>query len=188
MKKIILAIAISIGMIACVPAQIKVKNLPTTTVGTGADYLIKDRSDGGAGATQKITVSNFLTTYSISSTNVLSGTYTPTITNTNNMTGTILSNFNWTRINDNVSVYGNILTGIPAIGNFDYLISLPIPSVFTVSSDAVGFGLTAPKTGLAGIQQFGTFGSYNNNITMFGYASYTITSTSNSVSFSYKIK
>lgn len=55
-------------------AQIKIKNLPNTTVGTGSDYLIKDRSDGGSGATQKITLDDFLRTYSISTTpNVIEG-------------------------------------------------------------------------------------------------------------------
>lgn len=87
MKKIILAIALSFGMIAYVPAQIKIKDLPNTTVGTGSDYLLKDRSDGGSGATQKISVNNFLTTYSIVTTpNVIAGTGVTLTKNTNTLT------------------------------------------------------------------------------------------------------
>lgn len=44
-------------------AQIKVKDLPTTTTGSTSDFLLKDDVAGVAGSTKKISVANFLSTY-----------------------------------------------------------------------------------------------------------------------------
>lgn len=44
-------------------AQIKVKNLPTTTTGLLGDYLIKDDSAGISGSTKKIAMFDFISTY-----------------------------------------------------------------------------------------------------------------------------
>lgn len=44
-------------------AQVKVKDLPTTTTGTIHDYLLKDDSAGVSGSTKKINILNFLNTY-----------------------------------------------------------------------------------------------------------------------------
>ncbi len=64
MKKAIILLSMMIGLIACVPAQsIKVQALPTTSTGGLYDYLIKDRTGGGAGATQIMTVGNFMQQY-----------------------------------------------------------------------------------------------------------------------------
>lgn len=73
---------------------IKVEALPTTTVGVSGDYLIKDKQAGGAGGTQKISVGNFISTYSITTSAAhpvtavngtankitVTGTATPTVT------------------------------------------------------------------------------------------------------------
>lgn len=44
------------------PAPVKVKDLPTTSSGTTGDFILKDRADGSK--TEKIAISNFISTYS----------------------------------------------------------------------------------------------------------------------------
>ncbi len=44
-------------------AQIKVKDLPTTTTGSTSDFLIKDDAAGVSGSTKKISITNFVSTY-----------------------------------------------------------------------------------------------------------------------------
>lgn len=65
---------------------VKVEALPTTTVGVSGDYLIKDKAAGGSGGTQKISVGNFISTYSITTNGVktvsLTGAGTTTVTGT----------------------------------------------------------------------------------------------------------
>lgn len=59
MKKIIALLLLAFQ----IQAQIKVKDLPTTTGGSTSDYLIKDDAAGISGSTKKISVANFLATY-----------------------------------------------------------------------------------------------------------------------------
>lgn len=42
---------------------IKVQDLPTTTTGSTGDFIIKDKSAGGTGATQKISIASFITAF-----------------------------------------------------------------------------------------------------------------------------
>lgn len=62
MKKIL---SILLFLPILLSAQIKVKNLPTTTTGTTGDYLIKDDAGGAPGATKKISIADFITAYSL---------------------------------------------------------------------------------------------------------------------------
>src|SRR4051812_4372445 len=72
MKKILLAIFVFGSL--CVNSQIvKVKDLPTTSTGTSADFIIKDDVAGIPGSTKKISVAAFKALYFGSS---LSGTGT----------------------------------------------------------------------------------------------------------------
>lgn len=58
-------------------AQIKVKDLPTTTTTATGDFLIKDKAAGTPGSTQKITLGNVfnwaITTYSLQTSSPISG-------------------------------------------------------------------------------------------------------------------
>jgi len=54
-------------------SQIKIKDLPTTTTGSTLDYLLKDAVAGTPGSTQKISIANFITTYSLQTTPGISG-------------------------------------------------------------------------------------------------------------------
>lgn len=60
-------------------SQIKIKDLPTTTTGSTSDWLLKDDVAGVSGSTKKITVADFISTYSLGG----SGTYTVTNAGTN---------------------------------------------------------------------------------------------------------
>lgn len=50
-----------------------ISQLPTTTTGASGDFLIKNDAAGGTGATKKISVANFITTYSLSTGSGISG-------------------------------------------------------------------------------------------------------------------
>ncbi|HRH54790.1 MAG TPA: hypothetical protein PLN38_15790, partial [Chitinophagales bacterium] len=62
MKKL-LTIIMCFFFICSVNAQIKIKDLPTTTTGISGDFLLKDDAAGIPGSTKKISVGNFLLTY-----------------------------------------------------------------------------------------------------------------------------
>jgi hypothetical protein len=64
MKKILILSAIIISALQGF-AQIKVKDLPTTTTGSTNDFIIKDDAAGIAGSTKKINVGNFISAYSL---------------------------------------------------------------------------------------------------------------------------
>jgi hypothetical protein len=66
MKKIIVILILHLTVIGLTVgfSQIKVKDLNNTSTGTTADYLIKDDAAGIAGSTKKITILDFLNTYS----------------------------------------------------------------------------------------------------------------------------
>lgn len=61
-------------------AQIKVKDLPTTAVGVNGDFLLKDDAAGIPGSTKKISISNFISTYSLSAQTLSISNDTLTIT------------------------------------------------------------------------------------------------------------
>src|SRR3989304_5323565 len=71
--------------------QLKIKDLPTTTSGTLNDYLLKDFFTGASGATQKITIANFITTYGLNTytaTPIFQGANSYTANTSINNTGT----------------------------------------------------------------------------------------------------
>ena len=81
MKKL-LTIIMCFFFICSVNAQIKIKDLPTTTTGISGDFLLKDDAAGIPGSTKKISVGNFLLTYVPSiflsgTTNYVTNTDTP---------------------------------------------------------------------------------------------------------------
>ncbi len=91
-------------------AQIKVKDLPTTTGGSTADFLLKDDAAGIPGSTKKISVSNFNTTYSLTPTPALNfvapltkTTNTVTISQSTTSTNGYLSSTDWNTFNNKQS-------------------------------------------------------------------------------------
>lgn len=75
MKKIFLSFLFILS--GLLTAQIKVKDLPTTTTTATGDFLIKDKAAGTPGSTQKITLGNVfnwaITTYSLQTSSPISG-------------------------------------------------------------------------------------------------------------------
>jgi hypothetical protein len=85
MKKIFLSLYFAIHVFTSAFGQIKVTNLPATTTGTNSDFLIKDDAAGVGGSTKKITVGNFISTYSLTTAGTITGT-APIVVNTNTIT------------------------------------------------------------------------------------------------------
>lgn len=127
MKNIIYLIILLLP--SCVFAQgTKVKDLPETTNGSTGDFLIKDNVAGTPGSTKKISVANFISTYSLSTaqtTSVSSGlnvsvsgtvpsftvatTTTPTFSTVTSGTGTFTTiNVSTENVSTALNVNGNI--------------------------------------------------------------------------------
>jgi len=68
----------------------------------------------------------------------LSGTYTPTLTNTLNVSSSTSYVWQYSRIGDIVTLYGNLTITPTAVANTELGVSLPVASNFTDARNAVG--------------------------------------------------
>lgn len=78
-------------------SQIKIKDLPTTTTGSTLDYLLKDAVAGTPGSTQKISIANFITTYSLQTTPGITGlttNYIPKATSSSSIGNSVIYQLN----------------------------------------------------------------------------------------------
>lgn len=117
--------------------------------GTSNTGTVKNATFSGtmAGAASWAALQSFAAGISVSGSggNVLSGTYTPTLTAGGNCAGTPSANAPWiySRVGNVVSVFGSIATtGGFSLSNVVSVIyaSVPIASAFTISQDAHGSG------------------------------------------------
>lgn len=76
------------------------------------------------------------------------GTYTPTATNTTNVTGCTPGAHNYMRVGSTVTVSGNVSCSSSASGDISIGISLPVASAFTTLSDLGGAGGSTLGTGV----------------------------------------
>lgn len=74
----------------------------------------------------------------ISAPNLASGTFTPTIINTSNMTSVSAYQCLYTRVGNNVTYSGAIRCATPATGAISFQMDLPIGSNFVNTKDATG--------------------------------------------------
>lgn len=126
-------------------SQIKIKDLPTTTTGASGDFLLKDDAAGISGSTKKISVANFISTYSLTSGG---GSGTQTITLTGDVTGSGTGSFatNVGKINGTALsglstgiLKNTTTTGIPSIavvGDFPTLNQNTTGNAATVTTNA----------------------------------------------------
>jgi hypothetical protein len=91
-------------------------------------------------ATQTLTNKTF--SDNISAANLLSGTYTPTITNISNVSGSTASVLHYTRVGDVVHVAGRVSVTCSAAAVTAFRITLPIASAFAGVQQLGGAGAT----------------------------------------------
>lgn len=100
-----------------------------------------------SGAGFSIARSN-VTSASASDGNVFSGTYTPTLMNSTNVSSSVVGNCQYVRVGDVVTVSGRLIITATATAAYTTLfISLPVPSNFTSEDHAGGTGARTNSTG-----------------------------------------
>lgn len=78
--------------------------------------------------------------------NIYSGSYTPTLTNTTNITSSTASTLYYTRVGNVVAVFGRVNITATATGNTLLGISLPIASALTTNGQVAGMGSLTSAT------------------------------------------
>jgi hypothetical protein len=78
--------------------------------------------------------------------NVFSGSYTPTLTNTTNITSSTASTLYYTRVGNVVAVFGRVNITATATGNTLLGISLPIASALATNGQVAGMGSLTSAT------------------------------------------
>jgi len=78
--------------------------------------------------------------------NIFSGSYTPTLTNTTNITSSTASTLYYTRVGNVVAVFGRVNITATATGNTLIGISLPIASALTTNGQVAGMGSLTSAT------------------------------------------
>lgn len=113
--------------------RLKMGGLPITETASDYDYLIVQKDSDTS--LRRTTPSQFL--FDV---NILSGSYTPTLTNVTNVSGNTSSTTYWYRIGDMVTVFGIVgidptLTGATELG-----VSLPVASNLSALGQLAGVG------------------------------------------------
>jgi hypothetical protein len=125
-------------------------------------------------------------TVSGTSGNVFSGSYTPTLTNTTNITSSTASTLYYTRVGNVVAVFGRVNITATALGNTLLGISLPIASALTTNGQVAGMGSVTSAT-----VANNTFGRINadatNDRAQFQLNSTSITDQTYSINFTYVV-
>jgi hypothetical protein len=143
-------------------AAIEAVTTDVTSTSEDGDLVFKTMS-GGSTATEKLRVTSDGRLYGTALHNnagaitgttnqyIASGTYTPTITNTSNVSASTPAGFKYIRVGNVVTVSGTIDIDAVATGQFIIGISLPIPSDFSDSAKANGVGSASVNTDSGGI-------------------------------------
>lgn len=118
--------------------------------------------------------------------NVFSGSYTPTLTNTTNITSSTASTLYYTRVGNVVAVFGRVNITATATGNTLLGISLPIASALTTNGQVAGMGALTTAT-----VANNTFGRINadatNDRAQFQLNSTTTTDQTYAINFTYVV-
>ena len=109
-------------------------------IGTAAPACLLDVTGGIQ--TSRTTVTSPATTDG----NIFSGSYTPTLTNTTNITSSTASTLYYTRVGNVVAVFGRVNITATATGNTLLGISLPIASALTTNGQVAGMGSLTSST------------------------------------------
>jgi hypothetical protein len=122
----------------------------------------------------------------IESFNLSTGTYTPTLTNTTNITSSTALLLRWIRINNAVAVFGRVNFVPTVAGACTLRLSLPISNNnFAVTSEAGGVGTANRATSTFGSFAIAAIAS-TQLVSFTGWASYT-TNTEHGLAFLYEI-
>lgn len=78
--------------------------------------------------------------------NIFGGSYTPTLTNTTNITSSTASTLYYTRVGNVIAVFGRVNITATATGNTLLGISLPIASALTTNGQVAGIGSVTSAT------------------------------------------
>jgi hypothetical protein len=118
--------------------------------------------------------------------NIFSGSYTPTLTNTTNITSSTASTLYYTRVGNVVAVFGRVNITATATGNTLLGISLPIASALTTNGQVAGMGSVTSAT-----VANNTFGRINadatNDRAQFQLNSTTTTDQTYAINFTYVV-
>jgi hypothetical protein len=111
----------------------------------GSNFVIDRRADDGSAIETALTITrstgNVVVAKDFSAANVLSGTYTPTITNIGGLSSISTQQFSYMRVGAVVTVQGQF-TATNTVGGGSANIPLPIASNFTSTNEASGTGWT----------------------------------------------
>lgn len=107
---------------------------------------LRDKLNGTAN-TGTVQAATFQGTHTFSSGNLLHGTYTPTLTNGTNVSGSTSAVCQWLRVGNTVTVSGRIsVTHTSGVTATDIGISLPVASAITSAIQCAGVAVSSDAT------------------------------------------
>lgn len=158
-----------------------ITDLASVTPASGDSILISDVSDSGSSKEALISdLADVIATYK----NLLSNTYTPTLTNTTNIDASTAFSCQYARIEDFVVVSGFVNIDPTSTGTTILEISLPVASNLTASSELCGQSATTTTTSPV----FGSlYGNFTNDRAYLRFVATSSVNTQHCFTFSYRV-